>query len=261
MAGLPGTGAGWQDRLTEQVGRLYLLMEGYRRLAAQTPETQADLRAGVGWAVSQELVMAETGVRDRWLVLGQRIEQEERLRARHTWLWGTHTGRAALLLDFAAAGQELEAGFPPGLEADLTLAFYPGAYPLRAVVKHKHAVQPLKQMQGYADLAAAAEAYGSALARQPGLETFPVALADMRLCAHAEKLWVRDHAGQAWPLSMRFAAYWRLQALSRGQPVGVFGEWDGRALLPLSVWAGGRLVPLYSARTFTVAIGPVQVIE
>jgi hypothetical protein len=261
LAGLPGTGAGWQERLAEQIGRLYLLMEGYRRQAAQSPEARADLRAGVGWAMSQELVMAEPGVRDHWLVLGQRIEQEERLRARHTWLWGQSTGRAALLLDFAASGQDLEPGFPPGLDADLTLAFYPGAYPLRAVVKHKHAVQTQKAMQGYANLASAAAAYGRALARNPGLETFPVALADVRLCAHAERLWVRDRAGEAWPLSLRFAAYWRLQALSGGQPVGVFGEWDGHTLWPLSVWAGGRLVPLHPARTFTVAQGPMQVIE
>jgi hypothetical protein len=261
MAGLPGTGLGWQERLAEQLGHLYLLTEGYRRQSAQAPEVRADLRAGVGWAVSQELVLAQAGVRDHWLVLGQRIEQEERLRARHTWLWGTHTGRAALLLDFAAAGQDLEPGFLPGLDADLTLAVYPGAYPLRAVVKHKHAVQAQKTMHGYPNLGAAAEAYGQALARNPGLDTFPVALAEMRMGAHAQRLWVRDRAGEAWPLSLRFAAYWRLQALSGGQPVGVFGEWDGHTLWPLSVWAGGRLVPLHTPRTFTVAQGPVQVIE
>jgi hypothetical protein len=164
-------------------------------------------------------------------------------------------------LDFAAAGQDLPPGFVPGLEADLTLAFYPGAFPLRAVVKHKHAVQNLRSLPGYPSLAAAAEAYGAALARHPGLEVFPVALEGMRLAAHAEKLWVRDQAGDAWPLSMRFAAYWRLQALSGGHPVSVFGEWDGHALWPLSVWAGGRLVPLQTHRTFTIASGPVQVIE
>ncbi len=261
MAGLPGTGAGWQERLAEHLGRLYLLIEGYRRQATQPAAVRADLRAAVGWALSQEVVLAENGVRDQWLVLGQRLEQEERLRVRHTWLWGTATGRAALLLDFAAAGQDLDPGFLPGQQADLTLAFYPGAYPLRAVVKHKHAVHALSGMPGYPNLAAAAEAYGAALARHPGLEIFPAALADVRLVAHAERLWVRDRDGQAWPLSMRFAAYWRLQALSGGHPVNVFGEWDGHTLWPLSVWAGGRLVPLQFQRTFTVARGPVHIIE
>ena len=261
MAGLPSTGAGWQERLAEQLGRLYLIMEGYRRHTAQTPALQADLRAAVGWALSQEVVLAESGARDHWLVLGQRIEQEERLRARHTWLWGQTTRRAALLLDFAAAGQDLEPGLVPGLDADMSLAFYPSAYPLRAVIKEKHAVQPLRTMPGYPNVAAAADAYGAALARQPALETFPVALAEVRLAAHAERLWVRDAAGDAWPLSMRFAAYWRLQALSGGHPVGVFGEWDGHTLWPLSVWAGERLVPLHTQRTFTIARGPVQVVE
>lgn len=261
LAGLPASGPGWQERLAEQLGRLYMVMEGYRRHTAQTPGLQADLRAAVGWALSQDVVLAETGVRDRWLVLGQRIEQEERLRARHTWLWGQATRRPALLLDFSAAGQDFEPGLMPGLDADLSLAFYPSAYPLRAVIKHRHAVQPLSAMPGYPNLAAAADAYGAALARQPVLEVFPVALAGLRLAAHAERLWVRDQAGEAWPLSMRFAAYWRLQALSGGHSVGVFGEWDGHTLWPLSVWAGGRLVALHTQRTFTMARGPVQVVE
>ena len=260
LAGTPNSGPGWQERLAEQLGRLYLLIEGYRRQAAQPPATQADLRAGVGWAMSQEVVMAGTGVRDQWLVLGQRLEQEERLRTRHTWLWGQQTGRAALLLDFAAAGQELEAGYLPGVEADLTLAYYPSAYPLRAVPKHKHGIQMMKTMPGHTRLAEAAAAYGAALARHPGLETFPVALSEMRLGAHAERLWVRDASGAAWPISLKFGAYWRLQALSGGHPLGVFGEWDGHTLWPLSVWAGGRLVPLVTARSFTMASGPAQVI-
>jgi hypothetical protein len=261
LASVPSSGPGWEERLAEQLGRLYLLVEGYRRQAAQTPAAQADLRAGVGWATNQVQVLAGPGLRDRWLVLGQRVEQEERLRTRHTWLWGQQTGRAALLLDFAAAGQDLEAGLVPGVEADLTLAFYPSAYPLRAAIKHKHNLQSMQAMPGFDRLAEAADAFGAALARYPGLETIPVALNGMKLAAHAERLWVRDADGGAWPISLRFAAYWRLQALSGGHPVGVFGEWDGHTLLPLSVWAGNRLVPLVAARRFTVANGPAQVIE
>jgi hypothetical protein len=37
---------------------------------------------------------------------------------------------------------------------------------------------------------------------------------------------------------------WKLLALSGGKPISVFGEWNGRAFSPLSVFSEGRLVSL-----------------
>jgi hypothetical protein len=53
--------------------------------------------------------------------------------------------------------------------------------------------------------------------------------------------WVlHDSAGNVLPLVPRFEAGWELLALSGGTPLALFGEWDGEALLPLSVWAEKR---------------------
>src|SRR5262249_53493667 len=68
-AAIPASGDGWQERLLEQLGLLYLLIEGFRRLDALPPATQADIRAAIGWNVNQdELIAAGAGVRDRWFV-------------------------------------------------------------------------------------------------------------------------------------------------------------------------------------------------
>jgi hypothetical protein len=53
-------------------------------------------------------------------------------------LRGTRTGRPALVLSFAAAGQVLDDWLPLGTETDAGLAFYPGAAQLRALVAAQH---------------------------------------------------------------------------------------------------------------------------
>ena len=92
----------------------------------------------VGFPVTQEEVLAGPVTRDRWDVLGSRDEEQDRLLARRVWLRGRRTGRAALVLSFAPAGQALDASLVTGTTIDADLVFYPGAAPLRALVAARH---------------------------------------------------------------------------------------------------------------------------
>lgn len=56
--------------------------------------------SGEGW---QERLLAEPGLRGRWLVIGQRAHEEDGLRVQRTWQWAVEHARAALVLDFALA--------------------------------------------------------------------------------------------------------------------------------------------------------------
>src|SRR5207244_102092 len=85
--------------------------EGRGRAAGaggRAAETQADIRALIGWTQSQEELLGKTGVRDMWRVVGQEEEEEDRLRVQRTWLQGKESGRFALVLQFAAPGQAAE---------------------------------------------------------------------------------------------------------------------------------------------------------
>jgi hypothetical protein len=237
------SGPGWPERLAERLGRLHLLLEGQRYFAQLPPDAQADLRALVGYTVSQEVLLDAPAQRDTWAVLGQRVEGEDNLRVQRTWLWG-RAGQAALVLSFAAAGQSLDASLVPGTELEAELVFYPSAYPLRALVKTAHTARPMSALPGHASLAEAAAVYARALARTPWLARLPAPLRAVTPLRLDGAWWVRDDAGQGWPLALRFAAAWELLALSGGAPLPVFGEWDGEAYLPLSAWASGRLVRL-----------------
>ena len=122
MASIPHSGAGWQERLLENLGRVYLLIEGFKRLETLPAETQADIRTQIGWTKSEEL-LAASSVRDRWLVLAQRVAEEDRLRVQRIWLWGSESEQAALILHFAHGNEALETSLVPGTSVDAELVF------------------------------------------------------------------------------------------------------------------------------------------
>ena len=177
MAGLPASGEGWQERLLE-------------RLAACTCSARA------------------TGARDAAGGDPGRPPRPDRLDAEpggaagaagcprpvaacSASAWRRRSGCASSApgsgagepdgprcsLQFAHGSQPLDAepvARRPAIEAELV--FYPGAYPLRALLKTWRAPpEPLDAMPGYATLAARIGAYAAALAADPWLEELPAA--------------------------------------------------------------------------------------
>ncbi len=254
LPGVCSSGEGWQDRLLERLARLHLLIEGYKHLDALPADAQADVRTAIGWTQSQDELLTGPGMRGHWLVLGQQVETEKKLRAQRTWLWGQASKRAALVWQFAFGKEPLDTSLVPGTVLEAELVFYPGAYPLRALVKARYEVSgQIDGMRGYETIAAAVEAYTTALARNPWIEQFPWLLQDVVITKQSEEGYgVCDGVGRLAPLSPHFTRVyldygqggWALMALSGGRPLCLFGEWDGNFLLPLSVWTEGRFVGL-----------------
>lgn len=238
MAGIPNSGAGWQDRLLSRLGKLYLLLQAYRRLESLPEPVQADIRTLIGWTLKQEDLAAEPGVTDRWQVLGQRVIEEDRLRIQRTWLRGAVTGRMALVLTFAAYGQSLENTLVPGTEFEAELVYFPGNYPLRAAVRARQG-EPVRieRVGGYADIKQTLQGYAQALARNPWLEEFPLLLDGATLLRHQDGWLLRDGPGAALPITPGFERGWEMLAVSGGHPVSLFGEWNGDVLLPLGLWS------------------------
>jgi hypothetical protein len=245
LAGLPASGEGWQARLLERVALLHLLLEGYRRIETLPAETQADIRAAIGWSQNQEELLASAALRDRWLILGQRVEDEDNLRVQRTWLWGETRALPALILSFAAPGQPLDRSLAPGMAIDADLVYFPGTYSLRALIKQRHgSPEPIGSAPGYADLNTATAGYAAAIAAIPWLERFPMPLQTVIPVRAGERWFVLDSDDRALPLAPGFTQGWRLLALSGGRPLALFGEWNGAALLPLSARVGEEFCTL-----------------
>src|SRR5262249_49725081 len=103
LAGLPGSRPDWPAVLLAELGRLALATHAFRHLERLDGALQEEVRRLAGLTLREEEVLAQgESVTDRWVVLGQAMEEEERVRAQRTWLLGETTGRAALVLQFSA---------------------------------------------------------------------------------------------------------------------------------------------------------------
>ena len=247
LASVPHSGAGWDGRLLEEYALLHLLAAAYRRQAELPAPMRETVRSRIGFSLRQAAVLAGAlaggqPVRDHWQVLARRDLEQDRIRARRTWLRGRKTGRSALLLSFAAAGQALDDSLTVGADADADLVFYPGAVPLRAAVLARRDGSEGAPPDG-GTIAGLLAGYAAALGADPWLDSW---LAVVEITpARAPVPAVRDADGDALPLHPGAGDCWPLFALSGGRPVTLAGEWTPRGLWPLTAWdETGRAVPL-----------------
>jgi len=245
LSHLSQSGDGWTERLLGQLSSLFLLVKAFERLGVLSAATQADVRIAIGWTYKEEELAAEDLVRDDWLVLGQRTTGEEALRVQRTWLWGQRAAKGALILEFAAAGRPLVLNLFPGTQIDAELQFYPGNYPLRAIIKNRLApARSLTEFSGFATSNQLLMTYADVLARNPWLEAIPAPINSVVPVRRGDLWFARDSDNRLLPISSASIPNWKLMALSGGHPLSIFGEWNGRSLMPLSAWTDGRHVEL-----------------
>lgn len=242
MAAIPRSSPDWPRRLLDSLGRLALLTEAYHNMDALDPALREDVRQAIGWSLTQEEVLerGET-VRDEWYVLGRRTTGDEKLRTRSTHMIGRDSSRHALVLEFAPAGRPFGEGTPlPGTHQQLDLTYWPGAYPVRALVREVRS-EPSGirgSLPGAVSLGEYLSQVARAMAAQPLRDSFPCALRDATpLRAGDGSWWMRDRDGCGVPLAG--GEHWLLLAISGGAPVDIGGEWNGECLRPLGVLAGG----------------------
>lgn len=251
LGSIAATGGDWAERLTQAVGRLYLLVEAYGRLETLAPPLQQEVRTLIGWYQSRDEVLAGAAIRDHWLVLSHTIESEETLLSQRVWLYGVQTCRYALILNFAHPSnrQSLDNFWRPGAAVLANLFYYAGATPLRAIAT---AIQPVNMPAGViggAPIATALSGYQRELTQNPWLNRYPLLLADVvvglaPVDGAGGEWFVYDGAQQMLSLSRKSKRQWQLLSLSGGAPVQLFGEWLDDGLLPLGLWQAGRYWPL-----------------
>jgi SWIM zinc finger len=242
---LPQSGEGWIEQLLTKVSSLFLLLKAYERIETLSLATQADVRTAIGWNIKEDELPEDNVVADEWLVLGQRTTGEEGLRVRRTWLWGQCTAKGALVLNFAAPGQHLAVDLLPGTIVEAELIFYPSNYPQRAVMKKRlNTTRSLNTIVGYPTNEQLLTTYADVLALNPWLEAIPAPLQTVVPVHRGEQWFAKDSNARLLSLRSDSASGWKLLALSGGYPIAIFGEWNGRSLLPISAWADGRYVEL-----------------
>ena len=235
------SGDAWPHLLLEGAGRLHLLSEAYRRSEQLPEDLRADVRSLVGWNVKEDELDPANAVEDRWLVIGQRIDDRGDIVTARTFLLGETSARIGLHLAFGVGAAPPTLLAVPGQAFRATVTFYPSATPLRV------AVQPPIVPDGEATaipvsatLSGVVEDHGARLARNPFAGAWPVLIGDVVPVLRGDRLLVRDAEGTALPIVTADVAP-RLFAISGGHPILLVAEWDGAWLRPLAAFADGRL--------------------
>jgi hypothetical protein len=243
---IPNSSADWPEKLLAALGKLALLSYAFRQIEQLEPSLQMDIRQLIGKPIKQEEVSAlgET-VTDDWLILGQRVDANEKVREQWTWMLGSQSGRTALVLQFAFGQTPFPEVFPPGARQRADLTFWPGAAPQRARLQARQGeIFPLQERFSCTDtIEDFFKQVASMLARQPWQERFLCTLRNATPICHdtgkqGKQWFIRDNSGFVLPLTKD--EHWRLLALSGGYPVDFAGEWDGESLYPLGILVDTR---------------------
>lgn len=244
LGAIASAGAGWQRPFLEKLASVHLLARAFERLDQLPEPTRDDVLAAIGLAGRQEEVLDLPPVRDRWQILAQEVEVEDRLRVQRTWLFGAQARRPALVLAFAHGNAPLDVSLPPGCAFDGELCFFPGNG-VRAAVKSRGDLSDIEKPVGFDTLDALCDAASALFARQPWLDEIAAPIASV-IPAKADEGWALiDRAGRSLPcVAGDETAAWTLLAISGGAPVDVAAAYDGRRLRPLAVLAPGGHVRL-----------------
>ncbi len=235
LAQIPKSQSDWPELLLQEIGRLYLIIQGFRQYEKLPVTTQADLQTAVGWLPA---TAENPPITDNWLVLGRQQEQSGSQTRHITWLWGQETKITAQLIDLSRNTVPEGRWLPTSTVWHGAFHFANSSWPQIATWHgnwQETAVSHINPV-GFATIRQAAQAYSHALAVNPWLAYFPMLLQNVQP-KFAETVWqIEDKTGTWLPLPEKFSHGWPLLALAGGAPsLTIFGVWDGRFLQPISV--------------------------
>jgi len=232
------------ERLLSEIGELYLFAKAFQKLETLPADLQQEMLTTAGATIKKEIVFKQESIPDKWLVIGQSEGKEEDIRYRRTWLQGITTHKTALLLDFAWRFSPFEFNWKVGSLLQAEVAYYPAAYPQRALVKDFVIIYEPIDLAGYADWEVFFRQYADALAQNPWLLTFPGLLDGLTPVLPNEQLSLIDTNLAQLPIQTAEEIKWKILAIGGGHPMQIFGEWNGKSFTPLTVFTQSRIIPL-----------------
>ncbi|HZZ41469.1 MAG TPA: hypothetical protein VFE58_00905 [Tepidisphaeraceae bacterium] len=248
MGSAASSGDGWQTRMLESAGLIYLLAEATARLDDLPDDLRQDVLVTLGIPTPKEAIDAAPVVHDIWQVIGREMDVEANLKTQRTYLFGVTTQRPALLLDFAYGNAGLDVAVPVGTLFPADIAFYPGRS-LRAVVRSStQDVAPLTLMQGLSSIPVILDLHANLLGERPWLDWLAVPLTNVRPTFDDGHWWIVDNEGNALPLSANGRSNWMALAISVGHAVSVGVKTDGKTARLLSIVDDGVFTDLVAPK-------------
>lgn len=246
-AEITGRARGWEEALIDKLATINLLCKAFHKIDELSDDLRADVLTTIGVNQSQEELLAGPAISDNWFVIAQYTYNEDKLRVQRNWLKGERSGRIALVLSFAHGTAPFDIMLMPGSFYSAELVFYQGTSTQRALIKSKTSTAAELALEADLTVAAALDRYSTALAATPWLSTLPLLLNPVTPLRKDEgDWWLIDQNMEGLPLSVRDQTGWQLLSYGGGQPIAVFGEWDGSTLKPLAAVNQNHYLRLHS---------------
>jgi hypothetical protein len=235
---------GWQSNFLDQLIRIFLVLEGFSRLDQLPEDMQAELKTLVGFNQNQDELKNEPGIRDEWFVLTKRTEKDENLTTERNWLYGMHSKRYALILQFYVKGQLPETNLVPGSCIDAELVFFKGVNSSRALIKEQHRVVSHKNLTGFSSWREVLSSAGETYASNPWATPVPAVIENITpLLVQGQRI-LRDEQGEAVKIIDRFEDIWKLLSISGGKPIRLFVVGREQTFEPMSAWIDHQYISL-----------------
>jgi SWIM zinc finger len=235
---------GWQNTFMDQLAGIYLVISGYKNLAAVNDALQQDIRSWIGFTRNQEELKEQPGVTDTWLVLGKQTEEDDNLTVERYWMYGINSRRYALVLQFVFRGQGAQLTLTPGLFIQAELAFFPSSSPLRALIKNQVNTPAIIAVPGFDSWQGVLEQETTLAALQPFRHERPYIIQGLTPIHYRDGWWLQDKEQYLMPVKEGYSNIWKLLSLSGGTPMDMAVIGKEQYFEPVGIWYNSEYRPL-----------------
>ena len=241
----------WQSESIHIISRMFLLIEGIRRLDSLDANTQNDIRHLIGWPVNQKEVLEDTNsdnTSDNWLAVGRFIEMVDDITVQRNYLYGLQSGKVALQINFAFRTAPIATHLLPGGVYELDLTFVPSALPQRAIIRKsgeekKYQPENIAMLPDFNTLLTQMARFR---ALYPWVEDYPFAVGDLSPLKYQNGFFIKDREGKLLEISAEFSVLrcLNLLACTGGRPHYLFVLFSKGKIIPLGIIGKKRYVLL-----------------
>jgi hypothetical protein len=189
-------------------------------------------------------LLLQEGIRDTWQVLARTYVEEEQLTIERNGLFGSKSGRFALLLQFFANTQVPELNLMPGTSVDAELVFYKGVKSNRALMKVQHSVGNFMHPIFHDSFQTVLRYFSETTAVNPFLETLPVLVSEVVFSKQNHQCYLSDKNGDSVRVASTDARDVQLLAITGGKPCNMFLLASEKEFEPVSVWIDNQYIAL-----------------
>ncbi len=232
----------WHSEALSQSVRIFVLLEAFRNIETLPEKVQEDVRSMIGWNKNQKELLEDAtaeSIKDEWLVIGRKTEQEEDLTIQRNWLYGINSKRYGFILNFAFRNSMIETLLVPGTITKAELIFYPSNMPYRAIVKQQAQNTDIinQNITSFVTWEEANDDLAATWGQFVWADKVPQFVSDLTLVLHQKKWYLRDLEGLFIEIHTDFSneKALNLLAISGGETLNMFLLRHENKVSPLGV--------------------------